>query len=56
MPGRTEKRGKSPGFPSENKKTEILLKCVTKQNATETEKTEYLVYLKKIRGLRSDTN
>jgi hypothetical protein len=44
MPGRTEKRGKSPGFTSENKKIEALPKCEANQRVKEIEK---LVFLKK---------
>jgi len=44
MSGRTEKRGKSGGFISENKKIEALPKCEDNQRATEIEK---LVFLKK---------
>ena len=55
MSGRTEKGNKSTGFPSENEKTEVLPKCVTNQKATEAEKIEKLVFLKKIRGFRSET-
>jgi hypothetical protein len=38
MSGRTEKRGKSPGFTPENKKIETLPKCEANQRATEIEK------------------